>query len=85
MTPEKKQRIATASGFVSGVIACLDALREAKIVWPPDEAWAGLRGPQRLELGAGIVLMVAALVTSVVRRRRKPVRATVSNSRVDNS
>ncbi len=56
--------------FLSGVIACLDALRDAKIVWPPDEAWAGLRGPQRLELSAGVVLMVVALVTSVVRRQR---------------
>jgi hypothetical protein len=70
MTPEKQRRLATASGFVSGVIACLDALRDAKIVWPPDEAWAVLRGPQRLELGAGIVLMVVALVTSAMRRRR---------------
>jgi hypothetical protein len=67
LTPEKQRRIATASGFVSGVIACLDALRDAKIVWPPDEAWMVLRGPQRLELGAGIVLMVVALVTSAVR------------------
>jgi hypothetical protein len=70
MTPEKQRRIATASGFISGVIACLDALRDAKIVWPPDEAWAVLRRPQRLELAVGIVLMVVSLVTSAVRRRR---------------
>ncbi len=70
MTSDKQRRVATAAGFISGVIACLDALREAKITWPPDETWAGLRGPQRLELSAGIVLMVVALVTSVVRRRR---------------
>jgi len=70
LTPEKKRRIATASGFVSGVATCLDALRDAKIVWPPDAAWAGLRRPHRLELAAGIVLMVVSLVTSAVRRRR---------------
>lgn len=70
MTPEKQRRIATASGFVSGVIVCLDSLRDAKIVWPPDEAWAVLRRPQRLELAAGIVLMVVSLVTSAVRKRR---------------
>ena len=56
--------------FVSGVIACLGALRDAKVVWPPDAAWAGLRGPQRLEVAAGIVLMVVALVTSALRRQR---------------
>jgi len=70
MTPDKQRRIATAAGFVSGVIASLDAWRDAKIVWPPDEAWAGLRGPQRLELGAGIVLMVVTLLVSVLRRSR---------------
>jgi hypothetical protein len=70
MTPDKKRRIATASGFVSGVVACLDAMRDAKIAWPPDALWGVLRGPQRLELGAGVVLMVVALVTSMVRRHR---------------
>jgi hypothetical protein len=69
MTPDKKRRVATAGGFVSGVIACLDAVREATIVWPPDALWAGLRGPQRLELGAGIVLIVVALAASALRRR----------------
>jgi len=70
MTPDKQRRVATASVFVSGVIASLNALRDAKVVWPLDVAWAGLRGPQRLELGAGIVLMVVALVISAVRRQR---------------
>jgi len=70
MTSDKKRRVATASGFVSGVIACLDALRDARIVWPPETAWAGLRGPQRLELSAGIVLMVIALIAAATRGRR---------------
>jgi hypothetical protein len=71
MTPEKQRRIATASAFLSGVIACMDALRDAKTVWPPDEAWAELRGPQRLELGAGIALMAVSLMTSAWRRHSK--------------
>jgi hypothetical protein len=69
MTPEKQRRVATAAGFVSGVIACLDAVRDARTVWPPDALWEGLRAPQRLELGAGIVLMVVALLTSAFRKR----------------
>jgi hypothetical protein len=71
MTPEKQRRVATASGFVSGVIACLDAVRDAKHVWPPDALWEGLRAPQRLELGAGMVLMMVSLVTSILLRSRR--------------
>jgi hypothetical protein len=70
VTPEKKRRVATAVGFLLGVLACMDALRDARIFWPPDAVWETLRGPQRLELGAGIALMVVPLVTSMVQRRR---------------
>ena len=70
MTPEKKRRVATAAGFLSGVLACLDALRDARVFWPPDVVWEALRGPQRLELGAGIALMVVSFVTSIVRQSR---------------
>jgi hypothetical protein len=69
MTPEKKRRVATAVGFLSGVLACLDALRETRIFWPPDVVWATLRSPQRLELGGGIALIVVTLVTSALQRR----------------
>jgi hypothetical protein len=69
MTPDKKRRVATAVGFLSGVLACLDALRDARILWPPDAVWATLRSPQRLELGAGIALIVVTLVTSALQRR----------------
>jgi hypothetical protein len=69
MTPEKKWRVAIAVGFLTGVLAGMDALRDGRIFWPPDVVWAELRGPQRLELGAGLALMVATLVTSVVQRR----------------
>jgi hypothetical protein len=69
MTPEKKRRAATAAGFLFGVLACTDALREARIFWPPGVLWDGLRNPQRLELAAGIALMVVMLLISVFRRR----------------
>jgi hypothetical protein len=66
---EKKRRVATAVGFLSGVLASLDALRDARIFWPPDAVWEGLRNPQRLELGGGLALVVVTLLTSVLQRR----------------
>jgi hypothetical protein len=69
MTPEKKRRVATAVGFLSGVLASLDALRDARIFWPPDVVWEGLRNPQRLELGGGLALVVVTLLISVLQRR----------------
>jgi len=54
-------------GFLSGVLACLDAMRDAKVFWPPDTLWQVLRHPQRLELGGGIALIVVTLVISVVQ------------------
>ena len=70
MTPDKKRRVATAAGFLSGILACLDALRDAREFWPPDVVWEALRAPHRLELGAGIALIVVSFVISVVRRAR---------------
>jgi hypothetical protein len=67
MTPEKTRRVATAAGFLSGVLASMDALRDAKALWPPDAVWEALRNPQRLELGGGIALMVVTLVISALR------------------
>lgn len=69
MTPDKKWRLTNAVGFLSGVLACLDALRDAKILWPPDVVWEGLRSSQRLEMGGGIALIVVTLVTSALQRR----------------
>jgi hypothetical protein len=70
MTPEKKRRVATAAGFLSGILASLDALRDARIFWPPDAVWEALRNPHRLELGAGIALIVVNIVLSIVAGRR---------------
>jgi hypothetical protein len=69
MTPGKNRRVANAVGFLSGVLASLDALREAGIFWPPDAVWEALPGPQRLELGGGLALIVVTLVTSALQRR----------------
>jgi hypothetical protein len=68
MTPDKKRRVATAVGFLSGVLACLDALRDLGISWPPDAVWEALRRPQRLELAGGVALIVVSFVTSVLKR-----------------
>jgi hypothetical protein len=69
MTPDKKHRAATAIGFISGMLACLDPLRDLKEWWPLDEVWAMLRPPQRLEFGGGIVLIFVTLIVSIARRR----------------
>ena len=69
MTPEKKQRVATAVGFLSGVIASLDAIRDQRILWPPDSLWEALASPQRLELGGGVALIVVTLILTIARKR----------------
>ncbi len=69
MTADKKWRAATAVGFLAGMLACLDTLRDARVFWPPDVVWEALRGPQRLELGAGIALMIVTLITSLARKQ----------------
>jgi len=58
-------------GFLSGVLACLDAMRDASISWPPDAVRQVLRHPQRLELAGGIALIVVTVVISVVRGRER--------------
>jgi len=68
MTAEKKRRVANAVGFLSGVLACLDALRDATVFWPPEVVWEALRSPQRFELGGGIALIVVTLVSSAWQR-----------------
>lgn len=70
MTADKQLRVATAAGFLAGVLACLNALRDAKVVWPPDAAWAVMPHAQRLEMGAGIAMILIAVLVSVGRPRR---------------
>jgi hypothetical protein len=71
MTPEQKRRLETAVGFLAGAIACLHALADRAVYWPPDVVWAGLSPPQHLEFGGGLALIMVTLVISVVRRRRR--------------
>jgi hypothetical protein len=68
MTPEKK-RVTNALGFLSGVLACVDALRDAKVLWPPELVWEGLRNPQRLELGAGIAVILVSFILAAGPKR----------------
>jgi hypothetical protein len=68
MTPGKKQRLANAIGFISGLLAVLGVVRDRSVIWPPDALWQQLRGPQRLQLGGGIALILVTFVISIVRR-----------------
>lgn len=74
MTPGKKRRVATAAGFLSGVLACLDALRDKGVLWPPDVVWQSLRHPQKLEFGAGVVLMLVTIAIAALRGRSESER-----------
>jgi hypothetical protein len=69
MSSEKKKRVTNAVGFLAGVLACTDAVRETRIFWPPDEFWDGLRHTQRVEFGAGIALIVASIVLLSMGKR----------------
>jgi hypothetical protein len=71
MTSEKKQRIATAVAFLSGVYACLDPLRNLRTWWPPGEVWAIFSPMQRLEFAGGALLIVVMLVIDLVRPRNR--------------
>jgi hypothetical protein len=64
----KRRRVATAAGFLSGVIACLDAIRDAKVTWPPEVLWGALNRPHRVELCGGILLIIVTFVVSLKQR-----------------
>jgi hypothetical protein len=76
MSPDKQRRLATAVGFLSGLLACLDALRDRNVFWPPDVVWHSLRGPQQLELAGGIALVAVTLIVWVVQQGRADTRRT---------
>ena len=69
MTSEKKKRVTNAVGFLSGVLACMDAVRDARIFWPPGELWEDLRHVQRVEFGAGVALIVVSIVLMITWKR----------------
>ena len=47
----------------------MDAVRDARIFWPPGEFWDGLRHVQRVEFGAGFALIVVSIVLMSTRKR----------------
>jgi len=61
----KGRRFATALGFLSGVIACLDALRDVHTYWPPDTVWEALTHAKCVELAGGLMLMAVSLIVSI--------------------
>ncbi len=67
MTVDKKRRIATATGFLSGVLACMDALRDASTSWPPDAVWSAMRRPHKVEFCGGIAMIVVTFIMSMRR------------------
>jgi len=69
ITPEKTKRLIHAVGFMAGVVSCLDAVRDAPIVWPPGELWEGLRNVQRVEFAAGVALVAVSIVLTIARSR----------------
>ena len=70
MEPDKITRAATAIGFLAGVLACLDVIRDRRILWPPDVLWELLRPPQKWELTGGVALIAVTLFLSIVRHAR---------------
>jgi hypothetical protein len=66
MSERKNLRILAAVGFLAGVLACLDAVRDARVLWPPEALWNVLQHRQHLELVAGIALILVTIVTNIV-------------------
>ena len=62
-------RLGMAAGFLSGVITCLDAIRDAKDTWPLDALWSALSRPKRLELIGGIAVIIVTFVMSLKRKQ----------------
>jgi hypothetical protein len=67
MAANRGKRLGTAVGFLGGLLLCLDALRDARVMWPPDALWSSLEHQHRLELGGGIAVILVSLALSVWR------------------
>jgi hypothetical protein len=68
MSERKNLRILSAVGFLAGVLACLDAVRDARVLWPLEALWNVLPHRQHLELVAGIAVILVTIVTNLVGR-----------------
>jgi hypothetical protein len=47
----------------------MDALRDAKVVWPPDATCEGLRNVQHVEFGGSTAAVMATAILAISRRR----------------
>jgi hypothetical protein len=68
MSDNKNLRLLNAVGFLAGVLACLTAVRDTRVLWPPDELWSVLGHRQHLELAGGLALIALVIVTNIVVR-----------------
>ncbi|HKU25559.1 MAG TPA: hypothetical protein VJQ54_08815 [Candidatus Sulfotelmatobacter sp.] len=68
MSENKSLRLLNAAGFLAGVLACLSAVRDSRVLWPPDELWTLLGHRQHIELAGGLALIAAVIVTNIVVR-----------------
>jgi hypothetical protein len=72
MAAGKGQRVGTAVGFLGGLLLCLGAVRDARMLWPPAALWSVLEHPQHLMLGSGIALIIVSLLISLRRTAPEP-------------
>jgi hypothetical protein len=68
MTSQKRRRAISAILFLFGVLAFLNALRDAGMMWPPDAVWTALNNPSRLKLCGGIALILSGVIAAAIRR-----------------
>lgn len=68
MGDNKNLRLLNAVAFLAGVLACLTAVRDSRVLWPPGELWSALSHQQHLELAGGLGLIVLVIVTNIVLR-----------------
>ena len=72
MAAAKGHRLGTAVGFLAGLLFCLNAVKDAMILWPPNALWGALNHPHRLQFGGGIALIIVSLVLSLRRPATEP-------------
>jgi hypothetical protein len=64
----KNLRLLNVAGFLAGVLTCLNAVRDTRVLWPPDALWSVLGHRQHVELAVGLALIALVLVTNIVVR-----------------
>ena len=68
MPPAKPRRAASAVVFLFGVLATLNAVRDAHAFWPPAVLWAALNPPHRFQLCGGIAAILVGIFVTCTRR-----------------